>query len=285
MREASQWLKHKSKLFTALYLNPSLLSLPSFSYKHRKFRWARLLAISQTIFVFLFLFSVHAVPLFIYLCSKKIHIPSLLCLLLGCSFTSDSLWPHGQSPTGSSVHGIFQARILEWVATSYSRESSQHRDWICVSCISALAGEIFTTEPSRKPPLIIETFFSSPLSVCVCVCVCVCVYAHVCLVVQLLPALCGPIDCWPPGMEFSRQEYWSGLPFSTPGDLPDPLGQRIKLIPQAQLFHESTHEDRVISHSYLKKIMWKYLVSAKWKLLEGKKPNLEIFTTLTESIQ
>ena len=26
----------------------------------------------------------------------------------------------------------------------------------------------------------------------------------------------------PPFMEFSRQEYWSGLPFSSPGDLPDP---------------------------------------------------------------
>ena len=26
----------------------------------------------------------------------------------------------------------------------------------------------------------------------------------------------------PPSMEFSRQEYWGGLPFSSPGDLPDP---------------------------------------------------------------
>ena len=36
---------------------------------------------------------------------------------------------------------------------------------------------------------------------------------------------CGPMDCGPPGplsMGFSRQEYWSGLPFPTPGDLPDP---------------------------------------------------------------
>ena len=34
-----------------------------------------------------------------------------------------------------SVHGIFQARILEWVAVSYSRVSSQSRDQTCVSCI------------------------------------------------------------------------------------------------------------------------------------------------------
>ena len=39
------------------------------------------------------------------------------------------------SPPGSSVHGISQARILEWVAISYSRGSSQCRDRICVFCI------------------------------------------------------------------------------------------------------------------------------------------------------
>ena len=36
---------------------------------------------------------------------------------------------------GSSVHGILQARILEWVAISSSRGSSQLRDQICMSCI------------------------------------------------------------------------------------------------------------------------------------------------------
>ena len=37
--------------------------------------------------------------------------------------------------------------------------------------------------------------------------------------------VCNPTDCSPPGsssMGFSRQEYWSGLPFPSPGDLPDP---------------------------------------------------------------
>ena len=39
------------------------------------------------------------------------------------------------------------------------------------------------------------------------------------------PILCDPVDCSPAAplsMEFSRQEYWCGLPFPTPGDLPDP---------------------------------------------------------------
>ena len=40
------------------------------------------------------------------------------------------------SPQGSSAHGIFQARIVKWVATFYSRGSSQPRDWNRVSYIS-----------------------------------------------------------------------------------------------------------------------------------------------------
>ena len=37
---------------------------------------------------------------------------------------------------GFSVHGIFQARILEWVAISFSRGSSQPRDRTCISCMT-----------------------------------------------------------------------------------------------------------------------------------------------------
>ena len=46
-----------------------------------------------------------------------------------------------------------------------------------------------------------------------------------CLVAQSCPNLCDSMDCSPPGSSvqgFSRQEYWSGLPFPLPGDLPDP---------------------------------------------------------------
>ena len=44
------------------------------------------------------------------------------------------------------------------------------------------------------------------------------------LVAQLCPTLCNPMVCNLPGSsgDFSRQEYWSGLPFPSPGDLPDP---------------------------------------------------------------
>ena len=43
--------------------------------------------------------------------------------------------PRDYSPPGSSVHGVFQAGILEWVAISFSRKSSWHRGGICISCI------------------------------------------------------------------------------------------------------------------------------------------------------
>ena len=49
------------------------------------------------------------------------------------------------TPLGSSVHGTSQARILEWVAIPFSRESSPPRDQTCVSVSLALAGGFFTT--------------------------------------------------------------------------------------------------------------------------------------------
>ena len=48
----------------------------------------------------------------------------------------------------SSVHGIFQARILKWVAIPFPRGSSQPRDWTQISCIT---GGFFLSEPSGKP--------------------------------------------------------------------------------------------------------------------------------------
>ena len=45
------------------------------------------------------------------------------------------------------------------------------------------------------------------------------------LIVQLCPTLCDPMDCSPQAplsMRFSRQGYWSGSPFPSPGDLPNP---------------------------------------------------------------
>ena len=56
--------------------------------------------------------------------------------------------PMDCSPPGSSVHGISQSRILELVAISFFRESSQPRNQTHISCI---AGRFFTTVPLKKP--------------------------------------------------------------------------------------------------------------------------------------
>ena len=59
-----------------------------------------------------------------------------VCLVAqSCPALCDSM---ACSQLGYSVHGILQARILEWVAISFSKGSSQLRDWNCFSCVSSL---------------------------------------------------------------------------------------------------------------------------------------------------
>ena len=53
--------------------------------------------------------------------------------------------PMDFSVPGSSVHGILQTRILEWVAISFSRGSSWPRDWIRVSSIADRRSTIWAT--------------------------------------------------------------------------------------------------------------------------------------------
>ena len=64
------------------------------------------------------------------------------------------------SPPDTCVHGILQARILEWVAVYFSRGSSQPRDRTHVSCT---AGRYFTAEPPGKPLLTIMLKLKSKL--------------------------------------------------------------------------------------------------------------------------
>ena len=59
------------------------------------------------------------------------------------------------SPPGSSIHGILQARILEWVAISFSRGSSQPRNRTQVSCI---AGRFFTYWAMQEAYIFIYLF-------------------------------------------------------------------------------------------------------------------------------
>ena len=58
--------------------------------------------------------------------------------VLSCSGMSNSFQPIDHSLLGSSVHGIFHTRILEWTAISFSRESSQPRDGSLIAYIYRL---------------------------------------------------------------------------------------------------------------------------------------------------
>ena len=73
---------------------------------------------------------------------------------------SQGLWVRGESCAtlwepmdwGSSVHGIIPARILELIAFSYSKGSSQHRDRTCVSCCSSIDRQVITGPPGKPFP-------------------------------------------------------------------------------------------------------------------------------------
>ena len=69
--------------------------------------------------------------------------------------------PLGCSPPGSSVHGIFQARVLEWVASSSSRGSSRPRDR---TQASGIVGRCFTTPGTivRKSQITLFIFVRCP---------------------------------------------------------------------------------------------------------------------------
>ena len=69
------------------------------------------------------------------------------------SVVSDSCDPMDCSPPGSSVHGILQARILEWVAIPFSRGSSQPRDQTCDSYISCIGRRILYHQQLSSPNL------------------------------------------------------------------------------------------------------------------------------------
>ena len=94
--------------------------------------------------------------------------------------------------SGSYIHGILQARILEWVAVSSSRGSSWPRDQTHFLCVSCIPGRFFIVEQLGKPNIKITHLY----------------WTYVC--VQLLQScliLCDPMDCSP----------WLLCPWDSPG--------------------------------------------------------------------
>ena len=71
--------------------------------------------------------------------SKWSDKPCVCVCVCVCTQSCPTLWhPIDYTLPGSFVHGVFQARILEWVAIYSSRGSSPPRDWTHVSCISCI---------------------------------------------------------------------------------------------------------------------------------------------------
>ena len=69
-----------------------------------------------------------------------------LCVCVSRLVMSDSLWPYGLEPARSLYPWIFQARILEWVAISFSRGSSWPK---ARTQVSHIAGKFFTVWATR----------------------------------------------------------------------------------------------------------------------------------------
>ena len=91
----------------------------------------------------------------------SLTVPVSIHLLMKVKVTqsvSDSLRPHNYT-----VHGIVQARILEWVAFPFSRGSSQHRD---LTQVSSIAGRFFTSWSTRET--LICWYIKSNTSLCWC---------------------------------------------------------------------------------------------------------------------
>ena len=81
--------------------------------------------------------------------SRTLIMWTLVCSMLSWREVAQSFPtlcdPVDCSPPGSSVHGILQARILEWVAISFSRGSSQPKDRTQVSCIAGRRFSLWAT--------------------------------------------------------------------------------------------------------------------------------------------
>ena len=128
-----------------------------------------------------------------------------MCLHAESSLSSPTLCnPMDCSPPGSSVYGILQARILDWVVIPFPRVSSWPKNQ---TRSSALQADSFLSEPPWTPITVAQL---SRVWV---------------LVTPWTVAHESPLS-----MEFSRWEYWIGLPCPHPGDLPDPGFDQVSCI-------------------------------------------------------
>ena len=100
--------------------------------------------------------------------------------------------PMDYSPPGSSVHGISQPRILEWVAICYSRRSSWPRNRTCVSHVSYIGRQILYPLSHLGSPvrIMLSLPFFSVISILWC-----CYYSSKTWLFNALATLCCLVGC------------------------------------------------------------------------------------------
>ena len=128
----------------------------------------------------------------IYIYNFSNYFPLLCCLVTELPLTLCD--PKDCSPPISSIYGISQARILEWVAISFSRVSSpgskQHLHCL-LHCRWILLGKPCSWDSRAQQEEEKHLFFPGKVSV---------------KVIHSCQTLCDPMDF---SMEFSRPKYWS----------------------------------------------------------------------------
>ena len=178
------------------------------------------------------------------------------------------------NPMDYTVHGIFQARLLEWVAVPFSRGSSQPRDQTQVSHI---AGRFFTSWPPRKPKILewVAYPFSSGSSwprnrtrvscfagkfftnwavrearMHIYIHTCTYIRTYVCVRVLSFSGISNSCNPWtvacqaPLSMQFSRQEYWVATSYFRGSSQPSNWTQvsYISWVGRQNLYHWVTWE-------------------------------------------
>ena len=116
-------------------------------------------------------------------CVSTVCLPESTCACLVAQLYLTLCDPMDYCPPDSSAHGIFQARILEWVTIPFSKESSQFRNQTQVPCI---AGGFFIISATREAQMCIRS-------------------DQIGSVAQSCPTLCHPMNRSMPGLPVHHQ--------------------------------------------------------------------------------
>ena len=130
------------------------------------------------------------------------------------------------SPPGCSIHGILQARILEWVAIPSSKGSSQPRDW---TQISLIAGRFFTIWYSDWVKTFSPKFLKMMLH-------CFVIFSSTEAKFEVNLLFVSNIDKWrdfPFTLKFKKLTVWKMLLISFWGD-----PEHLNLLIYSQVFHK-----------------------------------------------